>query len=56
MTIEIRELVIEAQVSEPVVPPSHVEMSHLSEAERERLIVEVMQRVFECLNEERWRR
>lgn len=55
MTIEIRELVIEARVSEPVRAPEPSVWGGLPLEERERLVENVLKRVLERLSEERWR-
>lgn len=54
MTIEIRELIIEAHVSEPVRAIEQKTWGGLPLEEKERLIEDVLQRVLERLNEERW--
>ncbi|WP_440974361.1 DUF5908 family protein [Pseudomonas koreensis] len=54
MTIEIRELVIEAHVREPVRAIEQKAWAGLPLDERERLLEDILQRVLERLNEERW--
>lgn len=54
MTIEIRELIIEAHVSDPVHAGEQSAWGGLPPEDQQRLVEDVLQRVLERLNEERW--